>query len=35
MKIDIDTVEATLLERKIDNTKVQDIIRDLTKALVS
>ncbi len=33
MKIDLETVEATLLERKIDNTKVQDIIRDLTKAV--
>lgn len=32
MKIDIEQVEATLLERKIEPPKVQEIIRDLTKA---
>ena len=32
MKIDIEQVEATLLERKIDPPKVQEIIKDLTQA---
>lgn len=32
MKISIDQIEATLLERKIDPTKVKEIIRELTQA---
>ncbi|HOS16035.1 MAG TPA: hypothetical protein PKX15_03325 [Bacteroidales bacterium] len=32
MKISIDQIEATLLERKIEPVKVQEIIRELTKA---
>jgi hypothetical protein len=33
MKIDLETVEATLLEKKIDNIKVQEIIKELTVAV--
>jgi len=33
MKISLETVEATLLEKKIDNIKVQEIIKDLTVAV--
>ena len=32
MKIDIEEVQSMLLEKKIDPTKVNEIIRDLTKA---
>lgn len=32
MKIDIEQIEATLLERKIDAIKVQEILKDLTQA---
>ena len=32
MKVDIENVEAILLERKIDPPKVQEIIKDLAKA---
>lgn len=32
MKVDLENVEAILLERKIEPPKVQEIIRDLTKA---
>ena len=33
MKVDIEQVEATLLERKIDPPKVQEILKDLTQAV--
>jgi len=33
MKVDIENVEAILLERKIEPVKVQEIIKDLTKAV--
>jgi hypothetical protein len=33
MKIDIEQVEATLLERKVEPIKVQEILRDLAKAV--
>ena len=33
MKVDIEQVEATLLERKIDPPKVQEIIKDLEQAI--
>lgn len=33
MKVDIEQIEATLLERKIDPPKVQEILKDLTQAV--
>lgn len=33
MKVDIEQIEATLLERKIDPAKVQEVIKDLVQAV--